>query len=133
MTRDHAMTRTVLDPTSELVASGIPKVDRPRSLDGLCVGLLDITKPRGNVFLDRLSELLSERGARVERFARGGPAAGQPVSERYRSGLRIEHEAIGNRRTKRLARREQRHFGIRGSNIVDRRPVAARGRGMARC
>jgi hypothetical protein len=32
------------------------------------VGLLDIAKARGDVFLDRLDQLLTERGVRVERF-----------------------------------------------------------------
>jgi hypothetical protein len=77
------MTRTVLDPTSELVPSGIPKVDRPRSLDGLRVGLLDISKPRGNVFLDRLEELLTERGATIERFAKPTFTKPAPADLRY--------------------------------------------------
>jgi hypothetical protein len=34
----------------------------------LTVGLLDIAKARGDVFLDRLDELLTERGVRVVRF-----------------------------------------------------------------
>ena len=32
------------------------RAPRPASLDGLTIGLLDITKPRGDVFLDRLDE-----------------------------------------------------------------------------
>jgi len=39
-------------------------------IEGMTVGLLDITKPRGNVFLDRLQELLEERGLRVRRYAK---------------------------------------------------------------
>lgn len=31
----------------------------PDSLDGKVVGLLDISKPRGNVFLDRIEEQLT--------------------------------------------------------------------------
>jgi hypothetical protein len=77
------MTRTVLDPTSELVPAGIPKVDRPRSIDGLRVGLLDITKPRGNVFLDRLQELLEAEGAQVERFAKPTFTKPAPADLRY--------------------------------------------------
>lgn len=77
------MTRAVLDPTSELVPAGIPKVDRPRSLDGLRVGLLDISKPRGNVFLDRLEELLTERGASIERFAKPTFTKPAPADLRY--------------------------------------------------
>jgi hypothetical protein len=43
---------------------------RPASLDGLSVGLLDIGKARGDVFLDRLEALLQERGLRTLRFAK---------------------------------------------------------------
>ena len=77
------MTRTILDPTSELVPVGIPKVDRPPSIDGLRVGLLDITKPRGNVFLDRLQELLEARGAQVQRFAKPTFTKPAPADLRY--------------------------------------------------
>ena len=75
--------RTILDPTSELVPAGIPKVDRPSTIDGLRVGLLDITKPRGNVFLDRLQELLEQRGARVTRFAKPTFTKPAPADLRY--------------------------------------------------
>ena len=58
----------VLDPTSERTPAARTRTARPASLDGLTVGLLDISKARGNVFLDRLEELLNQRGAKVERF-----------------------------------------------------------------
>jgi hypothetical protein len=77
------MTRVLLDPTSELVPAGIPKVERPASLDGLRVGLLDISTPRGNVFLDRLAELLAERGAIVERFSKPTFTKPAPTDLRY--------------------------------------------------
>jgi hypothetical protein len=62
--------RILLDPTARRDSVPIERAARPGSLDGLAVGLLDITKPRGDVFLDRLEVLLAERGARVERFAK---------------------------------------------------------------
>jgi len=62
--------RTVLDPTDERAAAHRVPRPRPVSLDGLRVGLLDISKPRGDVFLDRLAELLAERGVRVRRYAK---------------------------------------------------------------
>ena len=78
------MTRTLLDPTSELVPAGIPKVDRPPSLNGLRVGLLDISKPRGNVFLDHLEELLRQHGvADVQRFAKPTFTKPAPADLRY--------------------------------------------------
>jgi hypothetical protein len=77
------VTRTILDPTSELVPAGIPKVERPGSIGGLRVGLLDISKPRGNVFLDRLQELLEQRGATVTRFAKPTFTKPAPADLRY--------------------------------------------------
>jgi hypothetical protein len=61
--------RVLLDPTSERTATTRERAAR-RSLTGATVGLLDISKPRGKVFLDRLQELLEGRGVRVERFAK---------------------------------------------------------------
>jgi hypothetical protein len=60
--------RELLDPTSERTPQRRERVPRPASLEGLRVGLLDIAKARGDVFLDRLDQLLTERGLRVERF-----------------------------------------------------------------
>jgi len=60
--------RLLLDPTSERTSSRRERAHRPSSLDGLTVGLLDIAKSRGDVFLDRVDELLAARGLRVERF-----------------------------------------------------------------
>ncbi len=64
----HEETRTVLDPTAETNQPLRERPTRPASLDGLTVGLLDISKARGNIFLDRLQELLTARGARIRRY-----------------------------------------------------------------
>jgi len=61
-------TRVYLDPTGERAPAARTRAPRPATLAGLTVGLLDISKPRGDVFLDRLAALLKERGARVARF-----------------------------------------------------------------
>jgi len=58
----------LLDPTSERVPETRPRAPRPESLEDKAVGLLDIRKARGDVFLDRLAELLAARGLRVARF-----------------------------------------------------------------
>lgn len=60
----------VLDPTDERTAVHRPRVARLDSIEGKRLGLLDISKARGDVFLDRLEELLAERGAHVERFCK---------------------------------------------------------------
>jgi hypothetical protein len=50
-----------LDPTDS-VARPRRTAPRPVSLDGKVVTLLDISKAKGNHLLDRLEELLRERG-----------------------------------------------------------------------
>jgi hypothetical protein len=76
-------TRIVLDPTSEQAPARRERVARPASLAGKTVGLLDISKPRGDVFLDRLGELLSARGLRVERYRKPTFAKVAPVDLRH--------------------------------------------------
>ena len=70
----------LLDPTSEAAPPIRARATRPGALDGLTVGILDISKARGNVYLDRLDEILSGRGIQVRRytkptFARPAPKA----------------------------------------------------------
>ena len=59
---------TLLDPTSERAPTKRPRRAPPPRLDGVTVGLLDISKARGNIFLDRLEELLTGRGIQVKRY-----------------------------------------------------------------
>ena len=61
-------TRVYLDPTGERATAARPRAPRPATLAGVTIGLLDIAKPRGDVFLDHLATLLEARGARVTRF-----------------------------------------------------------------
>ena len=77
------MTKVLLDPTSERTPSERERVARPASLDGLTVGLLDISKARGDVFLDRLDDLLTARGLRVLRYAKPTFTKPAPVDLRH--------------------------------------------------
>lgn len=74
---------TVLDPTSEQTPPTRERASRPESLAGLTVGLLDISKPRGNVFLDRVSERLIKLGAEVNRYAKPTFTKPAPVDLRH--------------------------------------------------
>jgi hypothetical protein len=60
----------LVDPTSELRREYRDRLPRPRSLEGLTVGIMDIAKAPGEIFLDRLDELLSARGVKVKRYAK---------------------------------------------------------------
>jgi len=80
----------VLDPTSEQVPAIRARTARPETLDGLTVGLLDISKARGNVFLDRLDEVLRSRGARVERFIKPTFTKPAPIDLRHEIATRCD-------------------------------------------
>ncbi len=67
-------TMTLLDPTGEREAVTRRKAPRPKSLDGITIGLLDIGKARGDVFLNRIEERLVERGVAVKRYAKPTPS-----------------------------------------------------------
>ena len=74
------MAVVLMDPTGELDPVARTLIDRPASLDGFTVALLDITKPRGNIFLDRVEEVLNGRGIATKRykkptFTKPAPAA----------------------------------------------------------
>jgi hypothetical protein len=73
----------VLDPTSELVAAERARTARPPSLAGLTIGLLDISKARGDVFLDRLESLLAGRGLTVRRYAKPTFTKPAPIDLRH--------------------------------------------------
>ena len=65
---------------------------RPGSLDGLTVGLLDISKPRGDVFLDRVDERLSDAGIAVKRYAK--PTFARPAPIDLRQQIATEVNAV---------------------------------------
>lgn len=77
------MTTTVLDPTNERQVVTRQLVSRPTSLVGLTVGLLDISKARGDIFLDRLEKRLIDIGARVKRFKKPTFTKPAPIDLRH--------------------------------------------------
>ena len=85
-----AEVRVFLDPTSERTTITRTLAERPSSLDGKVVGLLDITKPRGNVFLDRLETLLNEQGLRTIRFRKPTFAKVAPVDLRHEIAMKCD-------------------------------------------
>ncbi len=76
-------TRFILDPSGERSLAERSRVARPESLAGLTVGLLDISKARGNVFLDRIEQLLVEVGANVSRYRKPTFTKPAPVDLRH--------------------------------------------------
>jgi hypothetical protein len=74
---------TLLDPTSERTPGTRARAPRPATLDGKTVGLLDISKARGDVFLDRIAEELEGRGHTVLRFAKPTFTKPAPIDLRH--------------------------------------------------
>ena len=75
---------TLLDPTSERQVAQRRRLARPESLEGKVVGLLDISKPRGDAFLDELESELHRRGvAEVVRYVKPTYTKPAPVDLRH--------------------------------------------------
>lgn len=90
---DPAMSgRELLDPTGERELAIRARLPRLESLDGRTVGLLDISKARGDVFLDRLEQRLRERGASVKRFKK--PTFTKPAPRDLRQQIAVECDAV---------------------------------------
>jgi len=90
--------RILLDPTGELQVPHRQRQKRPQSLDGLTVGLLDIAKARGDVFLDRLDQRLTERGIKVKRYAKATPSrlAPLPLRQQIAGEVQIVVEGLAD-------------------------------------
>ncbi len=84
--------RVILDPTSEARPVQRERVARPKQIDGLTIGLLDISKARGDVFLDRLEESLTGRGATVKRYRK--PTFTKPAPLDLRKEIANECAAV---------------------------------------
>lgn len=82
--------KVLVDPTSELAPVERQVNARPASLDGLTVGLLDISKARGEVFLDRLEELLQADGVTTRRYRKPTFAKLAPVDLRHEIATQCE-------------------------------------------
>ena len=72
----------LLDPTSERSSTIRPRLPRPDSLNGLRIGILDIAKSRGDVFLRRLGDRIAERGITVKHYAKPTNTRPAPLSLR---------------------------------------------------
>ena len=80
---------TILDPTDERKPVERQITPRSGSLSGV-IGLLDISKPRGNVFLDELEQLLIRKApdVTVKRYKK--PTFTKPCPDALRQQIRDE-------------------------------------------
>ncbi len=86
------MAVVLMDPTSELEPATRARAQRPARLEGITVGLLDISKPRGDVFLDRIEARLNERGVVTRRYKK--PTYTKPAPLDLRQRIAIECQAV---------------------------------------
>ena len=84
---------TILDPTDEREPIGRQLTKRPEHITGT-VGLLDISKPRGDVLLDRIESLLNERlpDVNVKRYAK--PTFAKPAPDPLRRQMMEEVDFV---------------------------------------
>lgn len=85
-------TLVFLDPTDETRPAARTAIERPGSLAGLRVGLLDINKSRGNVFLDRVEQLLVDEGLAVARYAK--PTFTRPMPPDLRREITAQCDVV---------------------------------------
>ena len=90
--RTRPNSRVLMDPTGEIDPIARTLNERPASLKGFTVALLDITKPRGNVFLDRVEMRLNERGIATKRYKK--PTFTKPAPIDLRHEIAAECQAV---------------------------------------
>ena len=72
-------TTILLDPTAECSPDRRERLARPSDLNGLTVGLLDISKARGDIFLDEIEQQLTGRGLKIRRYQKPTFARVAPI------------------------------------------------------
>lgn len=80
---------TILDPTDERVPVRRSLTARPEQISGV-VGFLDISKPRGNILIDRLEARMRERLPNVEFRRYSKPTFTKPAPEDLRRKIAQE-------------------------------------------
>jgi hypothetical protein len=84
---------TILDPTDERVPVSRQISPRSGQVTGI-VGLMDIRKPRGDVLLDELERLFTDRlpGIEVRRYAK--PTFTKPCPDDLRAQMKAECDFV---------------------------------------
>lgn len=84
--------RVLIDPGSERSPARREPLPPVATLEGRTVGLLDISKPRGDVFLDEIARMLGERGVNVKRFTK--PTFTRPAPTELRQQIASECDLV---------------------------------------
>lgn len=91
-------TIVLLDPTAELKPAVRERLPRPKDLQGRFVGLLDISKARGDIFLDEIETQLAARGVSVKRYQKPTFARVAPIEllQRISTECQVVIEALAD-------------------------------------
>jgi hypothetical protein len=84
--KENVMTK-LYDPTAAPTSQATPLAARVSELQGKVIGMLDISKPKGDVFLDRLAERLTAQFQPAEIIRRSKPTFARPAPEEVRKEL----------------------------------------------
>ena len=87
------MNLMILDPTNEAVPVERQISERPKTLTGK-VAFLDISKPRGNVLLDRLQEAFEQRLPQVEITRYTKPTFSKPAPDALRAEINAANDFV---------------------------------------
>ena len=80
---------TLVNPLDERASSARTPAPRLETLQGSTIGLLDISKPGGSVFLDRLERILTERHGVADVVRVTKPTYTKPAPAEVLEGLRF--------------------------------------------
>ena len=83
----------ILDPSDEQQAIGRHPAERPAQLGGR-VGIVDISKPRGDVFCDQLDHILAERYPGIEVVRLRKPTFTRPAPSDLRREVAERCDAV---------------------------------------
>ncbi len=85
-------TRILVDPTNETKPAIRERAARLESLEGRTIGLLDISKARGDLFLDQIEQGLRSLGAEVVRYKK--PTFTKPAPVDLRHEISVKCDAV---------------------------------------
>jgi hypothetical protein len=88
----------LLDPTADRSPEMRERLKRPNDLKGITIGLLNISKPRGDVFLDEVERQLTQQDLKVRRYQKPTFARVAPLElkQAIRSQCQVVIEALAD-------------------------------------
>jgi hypothetical protein len=84
--------RFLLDPTAEQAPPMRERAPRLNSLKEHTIALLDISKPRGDVFLNRIEALLLQKEIMVKRYTK--PTFARPAPAELQQTIRSQCHGV---------------------------------------